>query len=165
LPCLTTAAPGIRVALFLTLNALLRRGSDWLTRNIQDLRDVVRQVRHDHPFLIHGWVALPDHPHRAIEIAPVRLLPVRFGVRSWRVTIPFVPSRRSIMNFSIECEEEIDGRWIAEIPQLPGVLCYGTTADDAMSKAEVLALRAMAERLEHGESHPVEIRISLPLAA
>ncbi len=69
------------------------------------------------------------------------------------------------MNFSIECEEEIDGRWIAEIPQLPGVLCYGTTADDAMSKAEVLVLRAMAERLEHGESHPVEIRISLPLAA
>ena len=69
------------------------------------------------------------------------------------------------MNFSIECEEEIDGRWIAEVPQLPGVLCYGQTADEAMSKAEVLALRAMAERLEHGESRPVEIKISFPLAA
>ena len=69
------------------------------------------------------------------------------------------------MNFSIECEEEIDGRWIAEVPQLPGVLCYGNTADDAMSKAEVLALRAMAERLEHSESRPVEISITLPLAA
>lgn len=69
------------------------------------------------------------------------------------------------MNFSIECEEEVDGRWIAEVPQLPGVLCYGTTADEAMAKAEVLALRAMAERLEQNESRPVEINISLPLAA
>ncbi len=69
------------------------------------------------------------------------------------------------MNFSIECEEEIDGRWIAEVPQLPGALCYGKTADDAMAKAEVLALRAMADRLEHGESCPIEINISLPIAA
>ncbi len=69
------------------------------------------------------------------------------------------------MNFSIECEEEADGRWIAEVSQLPGVLCYGKTADDAMAKAEVLALRAMAERLEQSESRPVEINISLPLAA
>lgn len=69
------------------------------------------------------------------------------------------------MNFSIEIEEEIDGRWIAEVPQLPGVLCYGKTADDAMAKAEVLALRAMADRLEHGESRPIEINISLPVAA
>lgn len=69
------------------------------------------------------------------------------------------------MNFTIECEEEVDGRWIAEIPQLPGVLCYGHTADEAMAKAEVLALRAMAERLEQHESRAVEINISLPLAA
>jgi predicted RNase H-like HicB family nuclease len=69
------------------------------------------------------------------------------------------------MNFSIECEEEVDGRWIAEVPQLPGVLCYGQTADEAMAKAEVLALRAMAERLEHSELRPVEISISIPLAA
>ena len=69
------------------------------------------------------------------------------------------------MNFTIECEEEVDGRWIAEIPQLSGVLCYGHTADEAMAKAEVLALRAMAERLEQHESRAVEINISLPLAA
>ena len=69
------------------------------------------------------------------------------------------------MNFTIECEEEVDGRWIAEIPQLPGVLCYGLTADEAMAKAEVLALRAMAERLEQHESRAIEINISLPLAA
>jgi len=69
------------------------------------------------------------------------------------------------MNFSIECEEEIDGRWIAEIPELPGVLCYGQTAEEAMAKAEVLALRTMAERLEQNELRPVEIRIYIPLAA
>lgn len=69
------------------------------------------------------------------------------------------------MNFTIECEQEVDGRWIAEIPELPGVLCYGQSRDDAMAKVEVLALRAIAERLEHGESKPVAIHISLPLAA
>ncbi len=69
------------------------------------------------------------------------------------------------MNFSIECEQEVDGRWIAEIPQLPGVLCYGRSAEEAMAKAEVLALRTMAERLEQNETRPVAINISLPLAA
>lgn len=69
------------------------------------------------------------------------------------------------MNFSIECEEEVDGRWIAEVPQIPGVLCYGPTSEEAMAKAEVLALRAIAERIERCESRPVRINISLPLAA
>ena len=69
------------------------------------------------------------------------------------------------MNFSIECEQESDGRWLAEVPQLPGVLCYGRSAEEATAKAEVLALRTMAERLEHGESKAVAISISIPLAA
>jgi len=47
----------------------------------------------------------------------------------------------------------------------PGCYSYGTTAEEAIAKAEVLALRVMAERLEHGESRPVEIKISLPIAA
>jgi predicted RNase H-like HicB family nuclease len=59
------------------------------------------------------------------------------------------------MNFSIECEQEVDGRWIAEVPQLPGALCYGKTDEEAMAKTEELALRAMAERLEHSEPCPV----------
>lgn len=66
------------------------------------------------------------------------------------------------MNLSIECEEEVDGRWIAEIPQLPGVLCYGKTAEDAMAKTEVLALRVRADRCEQNESRPVMINIFLP---
>lgn len=69
------------------------------------------------------------------------------------------------MNFTIESEQEVDGRWIAEVPQLPGVLCYGATAEEAVAKAEVVALRALAERIEHGEARPVEINISLPLSA
>ena len=69
------------------------------------------------------------------------------------------------MNFSIECEEEIDGRSIAEIPQLPGVLYYGQTAEEAMAKAEVLALRTIAECLEQNESPQIEINTSLPLVA
>ncbi len=65
------------------------------------------------------------------------------------------------MHLSIETEIEDDGRWIAEIPQLPGVLAYGATAEEASAKAEILALRVLAERLENGESKPVEISISL----
>lgn len=69
------------------------------------------------------------------------------------------------MHLSIECEEEVDGRWIAEIPQMPGVLCYGRTANEALSKAQILVLRTLAERLEHGEAKPADISISLPVAA
>jgi predicted RNase H-like HicB family nuclease len=52
------------------------------------------------------------------------------------------------MKIGIECEREDDGRWLAEVPQLPGVLAYGSTADEATARAEVLALRVLAERLE-----------------
>ena len=54
----------------------------------------------------------------------------------------------------IEIEQEDDGRWIAEVPALPGVLVYGTSREDAIQKAEALALRALADRLEHGEEVP-----------
>jgi predicted RNase H-like HicB family nuclease len=54
----------------------------------------------------------------------------------------------------IEIEREDDGRWIAEIPELPGVMAYGNSRNEAISKAEALALRALADRLEHGEVIP-----------
>jgi predicted RNase H-like HicB family nuclease len=56
--------------------------------------------------------------------------------------------------FTIEIEREDDGRWIAEIPALPGVLTYGSTRDDAEAKARALALRVLADRLDHGETIP-----------
>lgn len=68
------------------------------------------------------------------------------------------------MHLSIETEREEDGRWIAEVPELPGVLAYGATAEDAAAKAEILALRVLADRLEHGEAKPVDISISLATA-
>ena len=74
-------------------------------------------------------------------------------------------SRALNMNFTLECEQEVDGRWIAEVPELPGVLAYGSSSADAMAQAEVLALRIIADRLESGESEPVSIRFSLPLSA
>ena len=54
----------------------------------------------------------------------------------------------------IEIEREEDGRWIAEVNDLPGVLAYGKTRDEAIAKVEALALRVIADRLDHGESIP-----------
>ena len=68
------------------------------------------------------------------------------------------------MQLVIELEQEEDRRWIAEIAGLPGVLAYGATADEAAVKAETLALRAIADRLEHGESGPTPVEISLDAA-
>jgi predicted RNase H-like HicB family nuclease len=69
------------------------------------------------------------------------------------------------MKYTLECEQENDGRWIAEVLELPGVLAYGTTREDAMVKAEALALRVIAERLEQGEAKAVAFSIALPAAA
>lgn len=67
------------------------------------------------------------------------------------------------MNYSLEVEQETDGRWLAEVPELSGALAYGTSADEA--KAAALALRVLAEQLEHGETTASDIRFSLPAAA
>jgi predicted RNase H-like HicB family nuclease len=57
----------------------------------------------------------------------------------------------------IEVEREDDGRWLAELPALPGVLAYGSTVDEAKAKAKVLALRVIADRYENGEALPGEV--------
>jgi predicted RNase H-like HicB family nuclease len=54
------------------------------------------------------------------------------------------------MNLTIETEQESDGRWIAEVPELAGVLTYGASRDEAMARAEVLALRVLAECFTKG---------------
>jgi len=58
------------------------------------------------------------------------------------------------MNLQIEVEREEDGRWIAEVPDLSGVMAYGQTADLAVARVKALALRVIADRLENGESIP-----------
>ena len=59
------------------------------------------------------------------------------------------------MNLSIECERETDGRWIAEIVEIPGAMAYGATREEAMGRAEIVALRTIADRIEHGEARPL----------
>lgn len=60
------------------------------------------------------------------------------------------------MTFSVHLERETDGRWIAEVTELPGVMVYGDSAQNAQAKAQALALRVLADRLEHGEAVPFE---------
>jgi len=58
------------------------------------------------------------------------------------------------VTFAVETEQESDGRWIAEIPQIPGAMAYGRTRDEAVARVEALGLRALAERIENGEISP-----------
>jgi predicted RNase H-like HicB family nuclease len=59
------------------------------------------------------------------------------------------------MTFAIEIEQEKDGRWVAEIPEIPGAMVYGQTREEAVSRVEALALRVLAERIENGETSPL----------
>jgi len=68
------------------------------------------------------------------------------------------------MQFRVELEQEDDGRWIAEVPELPGVMSYGATPQDAQAKVQALALRVVADRLEHGEEGPDLVNISFNAA-
>lgn len=68
------------------------------------------------------------------------------------------------MILTLEYEQEEDGRWLAEVLELPGVLAYGQTSDEAIAKAQALALRVLADRLEHGESAPELLNISFAAA-
>jgi len=65
---------------------------------------------------------------------------------------------------NIEIEQEEDGRLIAEIPDIPGAMSYGSTKDDAIARAEALALRALADRLENGEPIPDVTRLFAAVA-
>ncbi len=65
-----------------------------------------------------------------------------------------------MISLSIVLEQEEDGRWIAEVTELPGVLAYGNSRADVRVKAQALALRVVADRLEHGEATPDLLRIS-----
>ncbi len=68
------------------------------------------------------------------------------------------------MRLTVETEQEEDARWIAEIPELAGVLAYGATRDEAIVRAQALALRVIAERLEHDEEPPGLLTIAFAAA-
>lgn len=62
--------------------------------------------------------------------------------------------RQDDMKFTVEYEQEEDGRWLAEVKEIPGVLTYGEDPDQAVAHAQALALRVIADRLENGEAVP-----------
>jgi len=68
------------------------------------------------------------------------------------------------MHMTVEVEREDDGRWIAEIADLGGVMTYGDTRDQAIARAEALALRVLADRLEHEEAGPDLVSVSFRAA-
>lgn len=68
------------------------------------------------------------------------------------------------MNFTIEFEQESDGRWIAEVTEIPGAIVYGATKEEASAKVQALALRVLAERLENRETSPDLVTISFNAA-
>lgn len=68
------------------------------------------------------------------------------------------------MNLQIELEQEEDGRWIAEVPDLAGVLTYAQSREEALAKVQALALRVIAERLEHGEEAPSLLQLTFQAA-
>jgi predicted RNase H-like HicB family nuclease len=77
------------------------------------------------------------------------------GVVRNRLALASQPRYTATMRFNLEIDREDDGRWIAEIPDLPGVMAYGQTRAEAVAKAEALALRVMADRVEGGEQMAV----------
>ena len=64
--------------------------------------------------------------------------------------------------YTIETERETDGRWIAEIAEIPGVMQYGGTREEAIARVEALALRVIADRIEHGETlvEPIQMKFA-----
>ena len=69
-------------------------------------------------------------------------------------------AKTTAFNLKVEFDRETDGRWIADIPALPGVTVYGKTRRQAFAAVEALALRVIADRLEHGEAIPGEMTVS-----
>ena len=65
----------------------------------------------------------------------------------------------SVLNLKVEFTREVDGRWIADIAALPGVMVYGRTRKQALAAVEALALQVLLDRMEHGEKVPPESRL------
>jgi predicted RNase H-like HicB family nuclease len=69
------------------------------------------------------------------------------------------------VTLSIELDREVDGRWIADVPELPGVMAYGATREETIAKVKSLALRVVAEEIENGEMDAASVNIDFAVAA
>jgi predicted RNase H-like HicB family nuclease len=74
--------------------------------------------------------------------------------KQYRLTLQRKPKGVKTVPLTIEVEQEEDGRWLAEMAELPGVLLYGQTRQEAIARVQALSLRVLADRLDHGESVP-----------
>jgi predicted RNase H-like HicB family nuclease len=90
--------------------------------------------------------------------------PIAFAVSFIALLDGFSRCYIEIVTFAIELERDDDGRWVAEVPTLSGVLCYGKDRDEAISRVQALALRVLAERLEHGEAPPEFLNVKFQAA-
>jgi len=70
----------------------------------------------------------------------------------------------ALVTFTIELEREADGRWLAEVPAIPGVMCYGADRDEAVARVQALALRVIAKRLEHREAPSEFVNVTFQAA-
>ncbi len=77
---------------------------------------------------------------------------------------PFTRCYIQFVTFTIELEPEDDGRWAAEVPMLSGVMCYGKDRTEAIARVQALALRVIADRLEHGEAPPEFLNVTFQAA-
>jgi predicted RNase H-like HicB family nuclease len=86
-----------------------------------------------------------------------------YSSRLWHANY-FLDYNSHMITLSVELEQEEDGRWIAEVTELPGVLAYSDSPGDARARAQALALRVFADRLDHGETGPELLSISFKAA-
>jgi predicted RNase H-like HicB family nuclease len=115
--------------------------------------------------------ANPGLQFHKLESRPDMLceMPTWFGRHGIGVQVRGVDRLESLeeareVTFAVEIEREEDGRWIAEVPALPGVLAYGGSEEEAKAKVQALALRVVADRLEHGEEGPELLSITFAAA-
>lgn len=84
--------------------------------------------------------------------------------RCGTIVLDYQGPRGVPMVLHVEIEQEADGRWIAEVSDLPGVMAYGVSRPDAVARVQALALRSLADRLEHGEAVPELLQVAFQAA-
>jgi predicted RNase H-like HicB family nuclease len=121
--------------------------------NEADIAPCARDSAALRPFLSAGTEEALSLPKLGVHLISraVRPLSAALGLHDILAT-KISHSWRTGMNFTIELKQEMDGRWIAEIPELRGALVYGRTRQEAIAKGQALALRVLAEQLEQNEA-------------
>jgi predicted RNase H-like HicB family nuclease len=100
----------------------------------------------------------------ALQPRRLRIASAAVGCKRKRLLGGWSGCYSSFVIFTIELEAEADGRWLAEVPELPGTICYGADREDAVARVQALALRVIAERLEHREAPAEYLNVTFKAA-